>query len=115
MFVASCVLDGPQPADKQISVGRPIANARLFILDSAMQPVPVGETSHPHGASIIHCERLDFHLSPNLALPVTISIPCLGSFSSCIFHVDKWLGLLKAYCQAVIQTLPCCMPANVVL
>ena len=44
MFVASSVLEGPQPADKQISVGQPIANAKLFILDSAMQPVPVGET-----------------------------------------------------------------------
>ncbi len=43
MFVASSVLDGPQPADKQISVGQPIANAQLFILDSAMQPVPIGE------------------------------------------------------------------------
>ena len=45
MFVASSVLDGPQPAGKQISVGRPIANAKLFILDSAMQPVPIGEAS----------------------------------------------------------------------
>lgn len=45
MFVASSVLEGPQPADKQISVGQPIANAKLFILDSAMQPVPFGETS----------------------------------------------------------------------
>ena len=48
MFVASSVLDGPQPADKPISVGRPIANAKLFILDSAMKPVPIGATLSAH-------------------------------------------------------------------
>jgi len=35
-------------ADQKISIGRPIANAQIYILDSHLQPVPIGVPGELH-------------------------------------------------------------------
>ena len=35
------IIDGPVPQDRPISVGRPLPNTHIYILDPQMQPVPI--------------------------------------------------------------------------
>jgi amino acid adenylation domain-containing protein len=41
-FTCCCSINAPVAADRSISVGRPIANTQVYVLDDTLQPVPIG-------------------------------------------------------------------------
>ncbi len=48
MFVSCWIMDDPSQVDDSVSIGRSIANTRLYVLDPCGNPVPVGVAGELH-------------------------------------------------------------------
>jgi acyl-coenzyme A synthetase/AMP-(fatty) acid ligase len=62
-----------RPGDRPITIGRPIANTQLYVLDASLQPLPVGATGELHigGAGV----ALGYHHQPELTAERFIPVP----------------------------------------
>ena len=93
----------PQPDSSRVAIGRPIANTQLYVLDSRMQPVPIGVAGELHvggaGVAAGYWNRSELTAQKFVANPFAKNTQLYKTGDKVRYRSDgnlEWLGRLDS-------------------